>query len=263
MWLNDSGGTVLTKSILICLAALGVVACTTGNHSGAPIPTETIAAPQPAAERTLVIVLPGIAGGAREMKERGIAQTIHAAWPNADVLLADARYPYYRDGKLVARLHEDVVTPARQAGYRRIWLAGASLGGMGAVLYEREHPGMLTGIVLFAPFLGEEALLQEIREAGGLRNWNPGPLPVQLDAAAYQRQIWARIQVWARQPELARRVWIACGTQDYLRSGAELLATALPATHFIEEPGGHTWNTWARLSRAVFSRIRTLEPTSL
>src|SRR5574341_2265670 len=255
MWLNDNGGTVLTKPILICLAALALAGCTGPGDSNAPIGGEKLAAREPAGERTLVIVLPGIQGDAREMRERGIGEAIQAAWPHADVFLANATFAYYRDSKLVARLHDDIVTPAREAGYRRIWLAGASMGGLGALLYEREHAGMLTGVVLFAPFLGDEALFQEIRDAGGLQKWDPGPPSSKVDFTNYQRQVWTRVRTWAEQPELARRVWLACGTDDYLRSGSRLLATALPEAHFIEEPGGHTWATWARLSKSVFSKI--------
>lgn len=225
------------------------------GDSSAPISGETLAAPRPQGERTLVIVLPGIQGDARDMRERGIGAAIQAAWPHADVFLANATFAYYRDSKLVGRLHEDIVTPARAAGYRHIWLTGASMGGLGALLYEREYAGMLAGVVLFAPFLGDEALLQEIRDAGGLRKWDPGPVSSKADFSNYQRQVWKRVQLWAEQPELARRVWLGCGTDDYLRSGSRLLATALPREHFVEEPGGHTWATWARLSKAVFSKI--------
>jgi len=98
------------------------------------------------------------------------------------VLLTSATFAYYRDGKLVPRLHEEIVEPALRGGYRRIWLAGASLGGMGALLYEREYPGELTGLVLFAPFLGGKELLDEIRAAGGPRKWDPGPLPAETNA---------------------------------------------------------------------------------
>ena len=127
--------------ILILLAGLGAAACASFGDSRAPIATELLPAPRPSPLRTLVIVLPGRNDGGRGENERGMAKAIHEAWPGADVLLASATYVYYRDGKVVERLHEDVVEPALRAGYRRVWLAGASMGGMGAMLYERAHPG--------------------------------------------------------------------------------------------------------------------------
>ena len=209
--------------------------------------------------RTLVIVLPGRADEGRGENERGMARAIQEAWPGADVLLASATYVYYRDGKVVERLHDDVVAPALRAGYRRIWLAGASMGGMGAMLYERAYPGQLAGVVLFAPFLGDQPLLEEIRNAGGVRQWDPGPLPAEVNARNYQRQVWKHI----RERPAHSSVWLACGTDDYLLSGARLLATTLPEGRFIEMPGGHDWRTWSRIGKTVFSQIRTQEPDTL
>jgi pimeloyl-ACP methyl ester carboxylesterase len=131
--------------------------CATIGDANQPIATELVRAPQ--ASQVLVIVLPGRGDDGLGEKERGMARAIQEAWPRADVLLAAATYAYYRDGNVVERLHQDVVAPARAAGYARIWLAGASMGGMGALLYERAHPGALAGVVLFAPFLGDEKLL--------------------------------------------------------------------------------------------------------
>jgi Serine aminopeptidase, S33 len=247
------------RRILILLAGLGLAACAPLGDSSVPIPSEMIPAPQPG-ERTLVIVLPGRHDEGRGENERGLAQAIHEVWPRADVLLASATFAYYRDGRLVERLHQDIVAPARRNGYRRIWLAGASMGGMGAMLYERAYPGTLAGVVLFAPFLGDKALLEEIRRAGGVQSWQPGPLPAQVDSTNYQRQIWKFIR---EQPALAGRVWLACGTDDFLLSGSRLLATTLPDGRFVEMPGGHDWRTWSRIGKTVFSQIRTLEPDTL
>jgi Serine aminopeptidase, S33 len=246
--------------ILILLAGLSAAACAAFGDSSAPIATELLPAPQPSPLRTLVIVLPGRNDGGRGANEHGMARAIHEAWPGADVLLASATYVYYRDGKVVERLHEDVVEPALRAGYRRVWLAGASMGGMGAMLYERAHPGTLTGMVLFAPFLGDKPLLEEIRRAGGVRQWDPGPLPAEVDAQNYQRQVWKHIR---EHSALGSRVWLACGSDDYLLSGARLLATTLPEGRFIETPGRHDWRTWSRIGKTVFSHIRTQEPDTL
>ncbi|MCD6043258.1 MAG: hypothetical protein K0R40_2861 [Burkholderiales bacterium] len=254
MWLKLSSGTSLMKRILIFLAALGAAGCVVVGNSEVPIATETLPAPQPAAERLLVVVLPGYGDDGRGDKERGMARTIQEEWPEADVMLASATFDYYRDGKLVERLHQDVVAPALRAGYRRIWLAGPSLGGLGALLYEREHQGTLAGVVLFAPFLGDEPLLQEIRGAGGVRKWQPGAL-AQINARNYQRHVWKRVKEWTERPAAAPRVWLACGTDDQFVDAARLLASVLPPERFIEMPGGHRWTSWTRIGKEVFSRI--------
>ena len=245
------------KPILIALAFLGVAGCVVIGDARQPITFETFAAPRPSGERTAVIVLPGFGSDAKDMKDHGVASVIQEVWPEADVLLASATFDYYREGKLVERLHDEVIAPTLRAGYRKVWLAGASLGGMGALLYEQQHPGTVTGIVLFAPFVGDRALLKEITDAGGPRAWNPGELPAELTSENYQRQVWKMVKGWAEEPQRARRVWLACGVEDRLMSGARLMASALPQDRFVELPGGHTWAAWLNGGKTVFSRIRS------
>lgn len=257
MWLNENRGTDPMRTILIALALLGVAGCFAIGDARRPITFETIAAPKPIAERTAVIVLPGFGADASEMKDRGVAKAIQEVWPEADVILASATFDYYRKGTLVERLHDEVVTPAVKAGYRHVWLAGASLGGMGALLYEQQHPNAVTGIVLFAPFVGDRSLLKEIREAGGPRAWNPGELPAEVNSENYQRQVWKMVKGWSEDPRRARRVWLACGVEDRLIGGSRLLATALPQDRFVELPGGHTWAAWLNGGKTVFARIKS------
>ena len=95
MWLNENRGTDPMKAILIALAFLGVAGCIVIGDARQPIASETIAAPQAAAERTVVIVLPGFGSDAKEMKDKGVAKAIQEVWPEADVLLANATFDYY------------------------------------------------------------------------------------------------------------------------------------------------------------------------
>src|SRR5207249_3519902 len=127
--------------------------------------------------------------------------------PAPDVVLVGATFNYYRTGLLVPRLHEQVIQPARAQGYKEIWLIGGSMGGMGVLLYEYQHPGELTGLILMSPYLGSDSLLDEIRKTG-LAAWDPGPLPPEMNQDAYQRQVWKMIKSWRGHPEVARRVWL-------------------------------------------------------
>ena len=257
MWLNENRGTEPMKRILICLAILALAGCSfVIGDSRRPIASETFAAPSASPERPLVVVLPGFGVGIKGMKEHGVAAAIQDAWPEAEVQLADATFAYYKDQNLIPRLHDEIIGPAARAG-RRIWLVGASLGGMGVMLYERAHPGELAGIILFAPFLGDRPLLTEIRDAGGPREWEPGDLPAELTPELYQRQLWQMIKGWAERPASAPRVWLACGDEDRLLGTSKLLASALPPERFFELKGGHAWDTWLVGGKVVFANVRT------
>src|SRR5205085_5014027 len=103
-----------------------------------PLPTTFVAAPQ--AARRLVVVLPGRGDDLRGLRSSGIVQAVQSAWPDADVVLTGLALGYYLEGLAEQRLH-DVIAPARRRGYTQVWLVGASLGGMGAILYDRAYPG--------------------------------------------------------------------------------------------------------------------------
>jgi hypothetical protein len=87
----------------------------------------------------------------------------------------------------------EILQPARMQGYRSIWLAGASMGDTGTLLYDAAYPGSLDGLVLFAPYLGDEALLREFCDAGGIARWQPGP-PQSVTADTWQRELWRHLQ---------------------------------------------------------------------
>src|SRR4249919_4311853 len=116
---------------LACLLAFA--GCTAHVDPTQRIPTATIPAKQPATR--VVGVLPGRADNLDALRSSGMADAIQSAWPDADVTYAELTLDYYKQGDAPKRLHDEVIAPARAHGYRAIWLAGASMGGMGTLLY--------------------------------------------------------------------------------------------------------------------------------
>jgi pimeloyl-ACP methyl ester carboxylesterase len=223
-----------------------------------PIPTVRVDGNDPSA-RVLVVVLPGFIYDADDLRDKGVADVIHRGWPAADIALVGATFNYYRSGLLVPRLHEQVIKPAREQGYRQIWLIGGSMGGMGVLLYEWHHPGELTGIIMLSPFLGSGSVLDEIR-AAGLARWDPGLLSSDMTEDNYQRQVWKMIKGWRDHPELARRVWLACGTGDHLYPDVQLLAPQIRPDQYIARPGGHNWDFWLPVAEEIFRKIAAARP---
>jgi len=227
---------------LVCALAVVVAGCTARGDISRPIPTALIPAPQ-AAQR-LVVVLPGRADNLDALQRGGIAEAIHGSWPDADVLLAELTMPYYLHGTAPQRLHNEVIVPARRRGYREVWLSGASMGGMGSVMYDRSYPGEVDGIILLAPYLGDRPILREIAAAGGVESWDPGPSRT-LAESNWQHEMWRHLQTWADSPHRTRNVWLAYGEHDSLRSAMPLLIPLLPREHVLVRPGGHEWPVWS------------------
>ena len=100
--------------------------------------------------------------------------------------------------------------------YARLWLMGISLGGWGCLSVARRRPAEIEGVILIAPFLGSR---------------NPPPLESGLPP-----------------------IYLGFGEADRYRKPSEMLARQLPAERVVTLPGGHDWETWMRLWRALLAR---------
>jgi pimeloyl-ACP methyl ester carboxylesterase len=230
--------------LAVAICAMALTGCLNLPDATQPIPTREVLAVAGPHQR-LVVVLPGRGDDLAALEESRIAQEIQKSLPDTDVLLVEATMGYYMEGKLVPRLHTEVIAPAISQGYREIWLAGASMGGLGVLMYEHEYPGALAGLVLMAPYMGPSSLQKEIRNAGGLAAWDPGPKPPMLTRDNVAREEWRVVQSWLTDKERASDVWLICGDEDRLLAASDIVATALPADHSLRPEGGHRWTVWS------------------
>lgn len=216
------------------------------------VPMRTIAVPAPCATPadTLLVLLPGSYSQPEEFEREGFVQAARDSRLAADLLLVDAHVGYYHRRVIVDRLQADVVAPARARGYRHIWLAGVSIGGLGAMLHAEARPGDVDGLLLLAPYLGTRLVAQDIANAGGLAAWRAPPFPVEqdLDAGLWR---WLQQQTVAGQPPL----WLGYGQSDRFAYNAEVLQRALPAAQVFTAPGGHDWPIWTGLWQRMLGAL--------
>ncbi len=200
--------------------------------------------PSKGPERTDVIIcLPGIGDTADDFAARGFVGSLNqTAWPT-DVVTVDAHYGYYADRTILEQLRQDVVLPAKAAGYREIWLVGVSLGGFGALLYTSRYAEDLSGVLALAPFLGHRNLIAEIKTSGGLSEWAGSP----LSGREEPRNLWRWLKTSLQQPETFPPVYLGYGHSDRFAEGHRLLSAALPPGRVFTAPGGHRWSVWRGL----------------
>lgn len=214
------------------------------RETPSPIPTQ--AAPMVAAERaaTLVVFLPGRGGAMADFEREGFLTTLRESGARVDSISVDAHLGYYIRRTVIARLQADVLQPARQQGYRRIVLVGVSLGGLGALLCERDLPGSVDALVLIGPYLGKDAgLFDGIKASGGPAAWAAGRDP---QAGGVEEQIWTFL---GAQSAVLPPTWLLCGRRDSLAPGHRLLAGLLPTNRVATIDGAHDWPTWRALWR--------------
>lgn len=241
-------------TMLIALLSLWLAACAAGGDPRLPIPTAQVPATGHATQ--LVVMLPGRGDDLASLAQTDIAARIQHAWPDADVVLTGLTMPYYRQDQAVRRLQREIIEPARRSGrYRKIWLAGISLGGLGALLYDQAHPGEVDGLLLMSPYLGDDAIQREIRNAGGLAAWQPGPVqPIGPDT--FQRELWRYLKGWSAHPERTGSVWLAYGDKERFREAIELMSPQLPPNHVVMLPGHHNWKLWKPAASTLLERAR-------
>jgi len=246
----------LSRAALLLAALLPLAGCGfLPRPTTVPMPTQLEPSACAGPVQTLVVFLPGAGslpvefvreGFLREMQERRIA---------ADMLIADAHRGYYNQRSVLERLEADVIAPARSRGYRSIWLVGISLGGLGALLHEENMPGRVQGLVVIAPYLGEQGFIDGVKDGGGLAAWRApsGASP----EGAFEARLWRWLQGYATPATAQARppLYLGYGTADRFAATNALLGAVLPPGQVFTTAGGHDWNAWRPLWREMLGVI--------
>jgi pimeloyl-ACP methyl ester carboxylesterase len=187
-------------------------------------------------EPTLLICLPGIDDVMEDFERHGFCDVRERApW---DVVTVDAHFGYYARRTVRERLRADVIRPARDAGYRRIVVAGISMGGLGALAYAERYPDDVQAVIAMAPYLGATEWQDTASEARG-------------DADLRRLWTWLRSERRASGPP----IYLAYGAEDRFAPGHRVLAGLLPAHRVVTAAGGHDWNTWKHLWNGVVKTV--------
>jgi len=245
-----------TPSTIVCLAAAMLAGCALWRP--ATVPLRTIAAPAhcAASPDTLLVLLPGSYSLPEEFVREGFVQAVRERRLAADLLLVDAHVGYYNNRSIIERLRVDVVEPARARGYRQIWLAGISIGAVGAMIYADARPGDVDGIVILAPYLGTRLTAQEIKTSGGLAAWRAPAVSADpdIDTTLWR---WLQAQTGTGPDAVAKKVplFLGYGRDDRFAFNDDVLAQAMPRSHVFTADGGHDWAAWKPLWRDVVDVI--------
>src|SRR6185295_11718441 len=117
-----------------------------------PMRTQSYLAPGPevSPERTLLVLMPGRGDTAESFAANGFIDDVRVSGAPIDIITVDAHLGYYLRSTITERLWTDVIAPARARGYRHIWMAGVSMGGLGSLTAAQDHPKAIEGLILIA-----------------------------------------------------------------------------------------------------------------
>jgi pimeloyl-ACP methyl ester carboxylesterase len=206
----------------------------------------------------LFVFLPGRRDRASDFVRRGFVTLAQDHIPGLDCVAVDATIGYYLNGSVADRIEHEMIEPARRLAYRQIWLVGVSMGGLGAFFHERAYPGKVNGLILLAPFVGDDLeLFAEIDAAGGAVAWarsQPAAAP-EGNKAQFQRELWRFLGRLQLDQSIQLPIWIAYGDVDRLLPGIERLRGVLPPERIFRLSGGHTWEVWTTGFTKILAKI--------
>jgi pimeloyl-ACP methyl ester carboxylesterase len=199
----------------------------------------------------MVVFLPGRWSHVEEFEREKFFEMAGKRWPTARLVALDLHIGYYKNRSMAERIHHDVVLPARAAGVKTLRFVGISMGGMGALIYDVEHPGQVDELILLSPFLGKDDALREIEAAGGALRWKPGA----VSDEDFTRRLWSKLREKWLLREDRPDVWLGCGFQDRLApQNRQFAKDFLKPEETRWQDGGHDWPTWRGLLQSRLER---------
>ncbi|KAF0095953.1 MAG: hypothetical protein E1N59_729 [Puniceicoccaceae bacterium 5H] len=206
--------------------------------------------PYQAGERQsrLLVFLPGRGDRPEQFEEEGLLADLRAQNARVDVWAVDAHLNYYYQRVIGERLRADVLEPARALGYDEIYVLGISLGGLGALMYEKEYGPAWDGMILLAPYVGTEKELYRQLQAEGPENWTP---PEDMTWDQFQYQLWSWLRLFRVEADQRPPVWLGVGDDDRFRPYIDVFAQLLPPERVYREPGAHRWSVWRQLWKEI------------
>jgi pimeloyl-ACP methyl ester carboxylesterase len=207
-------------------------------------------APGMAGEHALLLMLPGAKNTPQQLADNGFIRALRERNLPVDALALDAHVDLYLERADIEHLLHHTLDEVRAQGYRRIWLFGISLGGLGAMICATQRTPEIEGVVLLAPFLGTRGLIAEVEAAGGLRHWQAG----EIDSCDHERVLLELIQRSLLDADSFPSIHLGYGSEDRYRGASILLSECLPRNRVSAAFGGHDWETWAVLWRTILDK---------
>ena len=233
LWLRKKTSLAIVKVIVLILFFGQISGCAFIQPTRVPI--ESYYYNYDKSNSILVVLLPGFGDLPEQFVTHGTVEQIMACRPEVNILGVNSHFGYYRESIIVDRLQEDIIAPARASGIEQIWLLGISMGGLGSLITQREHPDEIQSVIVMAPYIGE---WDEISEY----------ISDPEKAAQSIRPEFINLWQWlSSKPKDEANITLAFGEDDHLNSQHRWFASLLGDSRVVKAPGAHKWAVWKTL----------------
>jgi len=237
----------------ICIGTLMIL---TGCSFETKIPVDTLVYPGSLNTKNinnnssrLIVLLRGYGNDIHYFEQQGWIRKLQQRYPEYSIIVPDLHFGYYKEGIFSERLYADVIKPAKQRGVKSIWLAGISMGGLGAIMTSEFSPKDIGRLFLFAPYLGDGTIQTQIKDKGSLVKWNGQS----SDEDKWQYKMWSYLKRTTESKNAAIPVYLGYGEQDDM-PGLQYLAASLPEQRLITLAGGHKDGVFTALFEQMLER---------
>lgn len=227
----------ILSSLIWFLLGLTLTGCSYLRHPDIPIKTD-IYQKNTSPQHTLILLLPGKGDNPNSFIENQWLETLQQENIDADIIIADAHLGYYLNDSTTLRLRQDILTDLIVKRYSQIWIAGVSMGALGALQFSLDYPCMIDGLILIAPYLGPETLIKQIIGQGGIDGWRPSNSPDPFV------KLWSGVK---DKSVVRPDMYLGYGQKDRYVLGHHLFAKEVDVLKTIISDGGHDWETWNKL----------------
>ena len=204
----------------------------------------------------LIIFIPGIYDSVDKFKREYFFSDAREAGIKADMVAININAGHLAERVMIPRIRKDVFRLIRNDGYKNIWIVGVSIGGLSSLVYLQHHEKDLCGVVVLAPYLADDRLIEEVRKFGGIKKWLPAAEEIKDSIDEQINSLWS----WLIIKNNFSNIYLGYGKQDRLIIGSHLLETFLEPSHVVSMDGEHDWDTGRKLWN---EQLNTREETGL
>jgi len=235
----------MLKFLLGLFVIFSLSACASFGDSSLPLTLREISSGKESPN--LLVMFPGINSAGTDFIDYGFVEVFQQKYSGVDIMLVDTRFAYTLTGNLSERIQNEIIVPALVKGYTNIWFVGVSLGGLGVLEYDKSFPDNINGMVLIAPYLGNEYKMKDFlsHESPLMRS------KLHYKSTDKTYLLWRYILNKTKTKESKENLFLAYGDSDRLKDAHHTLADLLDDDNIFIEKGGHKWVTWKKLWKKI------------
>lgn len=241
------------RVFILCVLTLAVSSCNRNIDVNKPV--KLVWDKGETKSENVIVFLPGLYDSADIFVEKSFFTMARKEGIKADMVAASIDVEHLLQNKMLLRIKRDII--AQVKAYKNIWFVGVSLGGLNSLLFYKNNEEAICGLVILAPYLGNDDLTEELKTAGKIKNWRPrfDKNKEAIDNRIDRLWLWFKTQSTKGQLD---NIYLGYGRKDKYVESIKILETLLPDKNITVVEGKHNWEAGQKIwQQQLVSREQT------